>query len=107
MSTTQCPDSHRCANGSLCVEDSLRESSFYCNCDVSNKKAFAGLSCEHEHTVFCNEEEEHSTTSFCTNGGECRFNVEEGEDHMGCNCEPGYAGSVSLESVDSCSVSLA
>jgi hypothetical protein len=97
MATTQCPDSHTCKNGSLCVEDQLNEGSFYCDCDVEPLFAFAGLSCEHEGTVFCNMEGIVSKTSFCTNGGSCRELVGESGRHKGCVCDSGYDGEVRLE----------
>jgi hypothetical protein len=97
MATNECPDSHKCKNDSLCVEDQMNEESFYCDCDVDPLFAFAGLSCEHEGTVFCNLEGLVSKTSFCTNGGTCRRFVEVDELHRGCLCDSGYNGEVSLE----------
>jgi hypothetical protein len=101
MATTVCEDDHKCKNGSLCVEDQVNESSFYCDCDVGENTVFAGLSCEHEGTVFCNMEGLVSRTSFCTNGGTCRVDGDVDGRHKGCVCESGYNGSVSLEEINS------
>jgi len=96
MSTTECQDSHVCHNGALCVEDPDREGSFFCDCDATDGNAvYAGLSCEHEATVYCNAEGEISTTSFCTNTGTCDGLGEVNGEHQGCTCGDMYYGDVS------------
>lgn len=90
---TQCPDGHRCFNGSLCTENPYDEGSYYCDCQESiTDKAVAGLSCEHVATAYCTYDKEVSMTSFCTNHGSCKALVSSGEAHLGCDCPADYEG---------------
>ena len=97
MSTSTCLDEHVCHNGALCVENPHQEGSYFCDCDATEgNAAYAGLSCEHEATVYCNEEGEVSFTSFCTNLGKCNKFVEVDGPHQGCDCGDKYMGDVSI-----------
>lgn len=90
-----CPDNHRCENGSVCVEKSSKEGSYVCDCSeamLDGATIFSGLYCQHEATVFCTLTGKVSTTSFCTNNGICRGNVDEKDEHLGCDCPKGYTG---------------
>ena len=90
---TQCPDGHRCFNGSLCTENPYDEGSYYCDCDESFlNDAVSGLSCEHVATDYCTFNNEISMTSFCTNNGTCQAQVGVEDAHLGCNCPPDYEG---------------
>lgn len=88
-----CPDFHVCRNGAKCVESLTEEGNYYCDCDQSDPEhAYAGLSCEHESTVYCNQYNRKSYTSFCTNMGTCKTLVGVNDKHVGCNCVDPYTG---------------
>lgn len=89
----ECPDGHRCENGSLCVENPYDEGNYYCDCDASRLDgAYRGLYCEHEATEYCSYKGAVSRNSFCTNGGKCIAKVAENEAHLGCDCPGNYDG---------------
>mmetsp|Transcript_28019 Transcript_28019/g.39388 ORF Transcript_28019/g.39388 Transcript_28019/m.39388 type:complete len:310 (-) Transcript_28019:207-1136(-) len=89
-----CNDGHRCMHGSVCVESDVDEGAFDCDCTQTNLlDAFEGLSCEHKATVYCNDENAVSRTSFCTNGGTCKENVTPESAHIDCICTDNYKGS--------------
>lgn len=89
----ECPDGHRCENGSLCVENPYDEGNYYCDCDAASlNSAYQGLYCEHEATEYCSYKGAVSRNSFCTNGGKCIANVGEDEAHLGCDCPEEYDG---------------
>ena len=90
-----CPDNHQCENGSVCIENPQAEGKYYCDCDEgAADQVFSGLYCQHEATVYCTHNGEFSRTSFCTNEGSCKGQVESGSTkHLGCDCAPGYTGS--------------
>lgn len=89
----ECPDGHRCENGSLCVENPYDEGNYYCDCDAAFlNSAFQGLYCEHEATEYCSYKGAVSRNSFCTNGGKCIAKVGEDEAHLGCDCPDEYEG---------------
>jgi hypothetical protein len=71
LGTTICKDQHRCDNGSKCVENTVDEGTFYCDCDISgdDSTAYGGLYCEQKATEYCSDS--HRKTSFCTNGSSC------------------------------------
>ena len=95
-----CPDGHSCENGSLCIENALKEGQYFCDCDegeLAGFKVFTGLYCQHEATVFCTMTGELSTVGFCANGGTCMgFLEDNGNNHVGCECPKGYTGKVSV-----------
>jgi EGF-like domain len=96
---TTCPDQHVCHNGAMCVKDEEKEGRFKCDCDASTdpNSVYAGLSCEHVATEYCNFEDRLSQTSFCTNGGTCVQNVDTHEgQHLGCICTDAYTGDVRI-----------
>lgn len=89
----ECPDGHRCENGSLCVENPYDEGNYYCDCDAAFlNAAYQGLYCEHEATEYCSYKGAVSRNSFCTNGGKCIAEVGENEAHLGCDCPEEYQG---------------
>uniref|UniRef100_A0A7R9VHK7 EGF-like domain-containing protein n=1 Tax=Pseudictyota dubia TaxID=2749911 RepID=A0A7R9VHK7_9STRA len=89
----ECPDGHRCENGSLCVENPYDEGNYYCDCDAAFlDSAYQGLYCEHEATEYCSYKGAVSRNSFCTNGGTCVAKVGEDEAHLGCICPDDYEG---------------
>eukprot|EP00522_Entomoneis_paludosa_P009893 CAMPEP_0172455192 /NCGR_PEP_ID=MMETSP1065-20121228/11941_1 /TAXON_ID=265537 /ORGANISM="Amphiprora paludosa, Strain CCMP125" /LENGTH=264 /DNA_ID=CAMNT_0013207651 /DNA_START=126 /DNA_END=920 /DNA_ORIENTATION=- len=90
-----CPDFHTCRNGSRCIESTQKEGSFVCDCDHIgdfSDTAFAGVACEHEATVNCNQGNKKSYTSFCTNGGTCHQFTSVNGPHAGCDCPDSYKG---------------
>jgi hypothetical protein len=52
---------------------------------------YAGLYCEHKATDYCGKLGNNNPT-FCTNGGTCRASVGKNEEHVACQCKPGYIG---------------
>ena len=95
-----CPDFHTCRNGAKCVESNTRQGSYYCDCDVIHNDligaSYAGISCEHASTIYCNNNNDKSYTSFCTNKATCKINNRNvDEEHKGCNCPSPYTGDVS------------
>ena len=91
----RCPDGHMCDNGSVCVEDDLRnEGDYYCDCDSIGNEKYAGLRCEHRATSYClHSPEGRVSESFCTNNGKCIQLVSRDNDpHYGCECPAGYTG---------------
>jgi EGF-like domain len=96
FTVTTCPDYNKCYHGGRCVESPKDENFYYCDCTTAKEgTVYAGVSCEHEATSFCNPTSEVNYVSFCTNQGKC---VETGEDqglHAGCECPTGYSGQVS------------
>jgi hypothetical protein len=94
MSFEVCNDGHRCLHGSVCVESDKDEGAFDCDCTQTDLvDSFEGLSCEHQATVYCNDDNAVSRTSFCTNGGTCRENVTPESAHIDCICLGNYKGS--------------
>jgi EGF-like domain len=94
-----CPDQHVCHNGAMCVEYPDKEGRYMCDCEASTDpdSVYAGLSCEHVATVYCNFENRLSPTSFCTNGGTCVENsAAQGDKHFGCICTDAYTGDVRI-----------
>ena len=80
-------------NGSKCTENPYDEGNYSCDCDAAIfDSALAGLYCEHEATTYCTLNQEVSKTSFCTNKGECKAQVDAGSAHLGCDCKNGYLG---------------
>jgi len=81
---------HYCLHGSGCVPDN---DEFTCDCnEVSTELvAYAGHYCEHTATEFC-QGPGAGKHSFCTNHGTCRGQVGLGSDHVGCDCQEGWAG---------------
>ncbi|KAL7577742.1 hypothetical protein ACA910_010505 [Epithemia clementina (nom. ined.)] len=92
--TELCPDDHVCRNGSMCVESESRDGRFFCDCDGirDESTSYAGISCEHAATVYCNAQNAKSYTSFCTNMGTCNQLVGITGEHMGCQCPKPYSG---------------
>ena len=93
-----CEDGLVCRNGGVCKGDTTQEGSYYCDCSATpNGVVFAGLSCEFKASVYCNEQNEPSDHSFCTNGGKCKQLITDQDDsvHFGCTCRPKYKGDVS------------
>lgn len=91
-----CQDHHVCRNGSVCVDHPDFPGSYTCDCSTTaaSGTVYAGLSCDHQATVFCNPENDANADSFCTNNGECVKNVDDLGTHYGCKCPQGYTGDV-------------
>jgi hypothetical protein len=88
-----CPDGHRCENGSICVEREYDQGSYYCDCDeAGDGEQYVGLYCEHKATNFCTFREAVSESSFCTNNGDCIAEVSAEKADLICDCKPGYEG---------------
>lgn len=101
-----------CSNGRKCQRavDDFAQEYFHCECDpVRSDLSFdyADKLCAHASTVFCREDDdteqakkdrkslgEAAGGSFCTNGGVCREEVDDGKNHhhAGCDCPKGYTG---------------
>lgn len=81
---------HYCLHGSGCVSDNDQ---FTCDCnEVSTSLvAYAGHYCEHTAAEFC-QGPGAGKHSFCTQHGKCRGQIGLGEDHVGCDCDDGWAG---------------
>ena len=94
MSSEICADHHICRNGSRCVPHPNFPGSYTCDCENTDT-AFAGLSCDHEATSYCNPDNAFNTKSFCTNHGACLDDMNEIGEHAGCVCPEGYKGDVS------------
>jgi hypothetical protein len=106
MNEEQCDDHHICRNGSICV--SHASGNFYCDCAAAPAGAiYAGISCDHLATSFCNAQGFESITSFCTNGGACKEMVNDiaSEEHAGCNCPDDYKGNVRMALLCPCCAS--
>lgn len=89
---TECDDGTICENRSKCVEHPYKEGKFICDClSASQDIFFAGLYCEHKATDYCGKLGNKNPT-FCTNGGTCRKSVGRNEEHVACQCKPGYVG---------------
>jgi len=84
---------HFCLHGSGCVPDNDQ---WTCDCTEAAtllSKAYAGEFCEHAATDFCDNASGTSNAgSFCANHGSCLGIIGAGEDHIGCQCEPGWVG---------------
>eukprot|EP00567_Pseudictyota_dubia_P003415 CAMPEP_0197434992 /NCGR_PEP_ID=MMETSP1175-20131217/2650_1 /TAXON_ID=1003142 /ORGANISM="Triceratium dubium, Strain CCMP147" /LENGTH=565 /DNA_ID=CAMNT_0042963901 /DNA_START=144 /DNA_END=1841 /DNA_ORIENTATION=+ len=83
-----------CYNGAECQVAEMQDgtSRKYCDCapGSTDKKAFAGLACQHQSGVFCNPDEgNRKDMAFCVNSGTC---WEDGEQHLGCDCKDGWTG---------------
>lgn len=90
-----CPDLHTCRNGAICREDDFDEGTYWCDCSGIDDNVYAGLSCEHQATVFCNPSNTMNGESFCTNGGTCIETEDNSGVHVGCDCPLDYSGDVS------------
>lgn len=66
----------------------------FCGCSdiASSTNVYAGLSCEHEATVFCNPTNDVSHISYCVNDGTCVKNEDSNGMHYGCDCGDKYTG---------------
>lgn len=95
MDAKLCDDHHICRNGGQCVPHPNYSGKYTCDCTLNGSDIiYAGLSCDHEATSYCNEDNIPDAVSFCTNGGKCRGNTDESGDHFGCDCPNGYKGNV-------------
>lgn len=100
MNTELCDDHHVCRNGGRCIPHPNYSGKFTCDCTVDGGDVvYAGLSCDHIATVYCNADNTPSAVSFCANGGICLGAMEdEAEVHDGCECLEGYRGDVCTDS---------
>ena len=99
---TNSPDGARqCFNGGKCEEYEITEppelagdTGTRCNCQSlpSDTIAYAGHQCEFAAEEVCVRDAEHSTYSFCVNGGKCKEYIEFNEEHPLCDCPDGYVG---------------
>lgn len=99
---TNSPDGARqCFNGGKCEEyeiteppESVGNTGTRCNCQSlpSDTIAYAGHQCEFAAEEVCVRDAEHSTYSFCVNGGKCKEYIEFNEEHPLCDCPDGYVG---------------
>ena len=96
MSVETCNDHHVCRNGSRCTPHPNYAGSYTCDCDTitEDNAVYAGLSCEHMASAFCNPDNAPNTDSFCTNGGVCVKDIDDMGVHYGCQCPDGYKGDV-------------
>mmetsp|Transcript_34803 Transcript_34803/g.41977 ORF Transcript_34803/g.41977 Transcript_34803/m.41977 type:complete len:243 (-) Transcript_34803:218-946(-) len=102
--TNENPQHETCANGHVCYNYgrciSNGDNGYRCDCGGAQKASggrsytatYAGPSCEHAATSYCEYGVTISAISFCTNGGECRDQIVEGQKHPGCDCVDGYEG---------------
>lgn len=89
---TECDDGTICENRSKCVEHPYKEGKYICDClSASNDIFFAGLYCEFKATEYCGKLGNPNPT-FCANMGTCRKSVGRSEEHVACQCKPGYMG---------------
>ncbi|KAL7461415.1 hypothetical protein ACHAXS_001835 [Conticribra weissflogii] len=87
----RCSAKKYCYNGSTCIYDSKGEPYCDCNTASTDEKSFAGLSCEHEGTSYCDPSlEQDQKDAFCANGGQCISDPL--ERHEGCVCPDGWTG---------------
>ena len=93
MSQEVCDDHHICRNGSRCVPHPNFPGSYTCECST-DQEVYAGLSCDHVATSYCNDGNEVNAQSFCTNHGVCVDNFSEDGEHAGCICPEEYKGEV-------------
>ena len=80
-----------CYNGAKCQYFS--DGSSVCDCNMAHTEdvSFAGVSCELEHTSYCEPGfDQDQKDAFCTNHGQCV--VESDTRHTGCICEDGWSG---------------
>ena len=89
----ECDDGTICENGSKCVRHPYKEGKYICDClAASNDIFYAGIYCEHKATDTCSEGGDNGP-SFCTNYGSCTTKpAGENDEHVACNCKPGYVG---------------
>lgn len=92
--TQVCDDLHKCRNGGQCVEHPDFPGMFTCDCATASSEVYAGFSCDHMATSYCNEDNTVDSKSFCTNNGVCRDFLDEDGFHQGCDCPDGYKGDV-------------
>lgn len=96
MTTRVCEDHHVCRNDSVCMEHPDFPGSYTCECVGTDDQVYAGLSCDHLATSFCNGSGTPDVRSFCTNNGECVNDMDETGFHFGCECPVGYKGDVRI-----------
>eukprot|EP00548_Thalassiothrix_antarctica_P005021 CAMPEP_0194133642 /NCGR_PEP_ID=MMETSP0152-20130528/3723_1 /TAXON_ID=1049557 /ORGANISM="Thalassiothrix antarctica, Strain L6-D1" /LENGTH=592 /DNA_ID=CAMNT_0038828985 /DNA_START=40 /DNA_END=1818 /DNA_ORIENTATION=- len=91
-------EKHVCLNGSTCKKVEIDgEVNWTCNCDVAStaESRFAGISCQHEASIYCTEDgkpgEGVDETAFCVNGGLCK-GFANGTGHPGCQCPDIFQG---------------
>jgi len=94
-----CADGDRtCFNGSECIRNNekdpiTRKYKYRCDCGKAfDLSSYAGVQCEHASTSSCEHGVESSPYSFCTNGGTCVREVQNGEPHEGCQCSSDFTG---------------
>lgn len=91
IAVERCGASKYCYNGSTCVYDNKGNPTCDCNSANSDDKSYAGLSCEHEGTAYCEPgEDQDQKDAYCVNGGTC---IEDTDSrHEGCLCPEGWSG---------------
>ena len=93
MATEVCDDHHICRNASHCVPHPTFPGSYTCEC-MNDDHVYAGLSCDHIATTYCNPDNSVNAQSFCTNNGICLDDMNEFGEHAGCECPAQYKGKV-------------
>ncbi len=88
----KCSDHRKyCYNGSKCIYDDNGDPMCDCNSAHTAEKSYAGLSCEHEGTSYCEPGlDQDQKDSFCANGGTCISDPQ--NRHEGCICPEGWTG---------------
>jgi len=86
----ECGEIH-CFHGSTCVEMKEIDGGITTHCDCSTANSdfdlFAGLMCQYEVSAFCQMKDGNNDYAFCTNGGTCA-----GDPNQGCICPEGFTG---------------
>lgn len=90
-----CPDSVTQCFGpmAVCVDDNGSNPGYYCDCSVPHSIEQTSVmedilvqDCLDRDTEVCEKGQMTSLYAFCTNGGRCVDQVEQGETHPGCFC---------------------
>lgn len=99
-----CPDSKTQCFGeyAVCVDisDTSNDRQYKCECRApSTNEPYAEMmqdsrieDCRSRATEICEKDQTASSYAFCTNGGQCVAEVEEGEPHPGCFCPGRFVG---------------
>lgn len=88
----KCGDHNKyCYNGGTCIYDDNGEPMCDCNSAHTDEKSYAGFSCEHEGTSYCEPGlDQDPKDSFCANNGTCISDPQ--NRHEGCVCPEGWTG---------------
>ena len=105
-----CPDSVTQCFGPLatCVDqsDSPNARDYKCDCRASSASEIDSITatmqesrlqdCRDIVTEVCEKDKTVSVDAFCTNGGKCVDQIQEGEPHPGCFCPGKYIGTIAF-----------